>query len=271
MLAHGFDHRTANQWQSVGERFVHDDAHGVNVTSLIELVSLALLRRHVHGTSAHFAHLGKSLMILRCRDVFHDLSNAEVHHFDEVFIAVVTDQNDIARLEISVNNSLLVRVTKRFCRLHEQLERPVYLDLTFLSYDVGQRHALEVVHDDIRLTRLLRNTEIINRDDVRVIELTSMSTFLLEPFYAHRVAEMVRLQHFDCDNPVHDVLATFVDYAHSACAQVFENLVFACQLSPKQRILSHRYEHAVVVRTRCDDTGVFAVALETVLPVEIVV
>src|SRR6476659_10722040 len=120
-----------------------------------------------------------------------------------------------------MNDSALVRFRERLCRLLAylddlfEIERPV-------GKSLGKRFALDVLHHDVRIAS--RFAYLINRGDVRVIELRSHARFSQESLLHRFVFDMPRRKHFDCYGAMKLRVVAFKYLAHAACSERAANI-----------------------------------------------
>jgi hypothetical protein len=89
----------------------------------------------------------------------------------------------------------------------------------------GQRLALEVLHDEIR--RAVLFADVVQRADVRVLELRDRARFTIEPLSELRIASKRGWKDFDGDDAIETRVAGLVDLTHAAGADGGLNLVRA--------------------------------------------
>jgi len=89
----------------------------------------------------------------------------------------------------------------------------------------GQRLAIEVLHDEIR--RAVLFADVVQRADVRVLELRDRARFAIEPFSELGISGERRWQDLDGDDAIETRVARLVDLAHSAGADGRLNFVRA--------------------------------------------
>ena len=174
-----------------GEQAIQDGAGGIDVGGGADLVRLAggLFGGHVGGGPQHLAGHGQ------IADPFDLLGEAEVGDLG----AAVLVQQDVAGLEVAVNDAALVGVGHRFGHRHDQLggfpgrQRP--------SLDpVGEAAAFDVAHREVVLAVIF--ADLKDRYDAGVIELGSRLGFALEALDVLIRGQLPRQDHLERDNPV---------------------------------------------------------------------
>ena len=99
-----------------GGHLVHHAAQRVDVAAAVDAVRHAagLLGRHVRRRAHHHAGLGLAGALAL---VVGELGDAEVHHLDEVLLSLVDDEVDVVRLQVAVDDLVLVRRLERLADL----------------------------------------------------------------------------------------------------------------------------------------------------------
>ena len=119
-----------------------------------------------------------------------------------------------------MDDSLLVRVLQRLANFWDNAKRLGWRKFSRLK-QLPQRQAVHKFHQQIKIS--LRFAEIINRHDVRMMQFCQRARFALESFGEFRFALFFRRKNFQRDNPVQSRLARFIDRAHAAAPEAFEN------------------------------------------------
>lgn len=94
-----------------------------------------------------------------------------------------------------------------------------------LLLDLLQRAPLQEPHHDIGW--VVGSVEIVDREQVRVLQLGDEPRFALEPLPQGAVLEKAGVDHLDRDVPVHAGLVGAVDGGHAARSDGFGDLVGA--------------------------------------------
>ena len=127
----------------------------------------------------------------------HRLGQAEVDHLRDRFTVIKADQN-VRRLQIAVDDPLLMRVLHSVADLHEEIET-LFDGYPGLVAILGDGHALDVLHHEER-TPLFRDSSIEHFRDVRMIHERQGLTLDFEP-RQHLPAIHARLDQFDRHAP----------------------------------------------------------------------
>ena len=92
----------AGERKLAGEYAVQDDAHCPNVGSVVDLLDFTcgLLRAHVNGRTDHGTRSGSSDR----RRTIEELGDAEVDQLDLLAAITRVGQDDVSRLEVTVND-----------------------------------------------------------------------------------------------------------------------------------------------------------------------
>jgi hypothetical protein len=133
--------------QRAAEQLVQHDAQGVHVRAGVDVQHrpLRLLRRHVLRRADELARLRKQRPL---RQALADgLGDTEV---DDLHERLVVDERheDVGRLEVAVDDGLLVGVLHRIAGLNEQLEPRAQRQLVTVG-EVRDRLALHELHDEV--------------------------------------------------------------------------------------------------------------------------
>ena len=142
-----------------GERFVHEHAERVEVGLRDDVGADALLGRHVLGRPERVTRLGERLGA-------RELAHAEVEDLGRSFVA----QEDVAGLEIAVNNALLVGRTERAADADEDGDRKARRDDVLARELVSEGAAVEALHDDVHRA-VGHLIEVVHARDVRMVDV----------------------------------------------------------------------------------------------------
>ena len=133
-------------------------------------------------------------------------------------------QHHVARLEVAVNDPLAVRPLQRLGDLHAVRDRLVERNL-FAREPRGESLALDILHDEV-IDRA-RLPDVVERADVRMIQLRDGAGFTLESLAEIGVIRERRLQDFNGDRAVEAGIACLVDFPHAAGADKDLDLIRA--------------------------------------------
>ena len=133
-------------------------------------------------------------------------------------------QEDVLRLQIAVDDALLVRGGEAAHDLEAVLNRLACGQGTG-RHPRAQRVAVEQFRDRVRDAGV--RSEVVNREDVGMRERRDRLGFAFEARKGRRIlGELIR-QNLDCDVAIERRVASLVDLAHAARANRRENLVRA--------------------------------------------
>ena len=186
------------------------------MSAVVDLgLTLALLGRHVvrraHDRAG--ARLVRDLLLgLR------ELREAEVEHLDEVLGAASLQEKDVLGLEIAVDDAVLVGRVEgvRDLRADHHGTRRIEVPLAFEA--IGQRLALQVLHDEIELATR-RRAEVGDVDDVLVADLVDRLRFLHEARDDLGVARQLGVDRLERDLLANNRVLGEVHHAHAPLAQ----------------------------------------------------
>jgi hypothetical protein len=192
----------------------------VPVSSSYKSAHRRLFRAHVLERADHGAVLREEGP---CRQRLLDgLGHAEIDYLGYP-LAVVESDHDIGRLDVAVNDPLLMGVLDRLADRHEQLQ-PLARGQGVVVAILGDRHAVNQLHDEIRQTGL-RGSGVEDAGDVDMIHHGQGLPFSLEAG-DDLTAVHPRLDHLDGDLPLDRMhLLCHEDGAHPALADLLQQLV----------------------------------------------
>src|SRR5262245_3265849 len=120
----------------------------------------------------------------------------------------------------------LVSRMHRRARLTCNLERELEIETPRSADRVGERASLQVLHSDIS-ANLGRDSEIVNRDDVTVLEPCYRECFAFEARPDYVVRQMVAAHDLERGRPCERELCGAVDRTHPAGPNESVDAVFA--------------------------------------------
>jgi len=127
--------------------------------------------------------------------------------------AAVGHHEDVFWLEIPMNDAFLVCGRKAMRDLNGVLDRLAYRERTTVQ-SLAQRFALEQLGDDVGGAAVL--TDVMHREDVRVIQRRGGSRFLLKTRQSLRLCRQAGGQDLDGDVPAQAGIVGLIDFTHSA-------------------------------------------------------
>ncbi len=148
-----------------GQQFVQDHAQGVDISAGVDVQRrwVGLFRRHVGRRADDRPGIGEALV---GQPLFRRLGHSEIDHFWRRS-AVDLGHQHVARLEVAVNDPLLVRVLHRMADQHEQLQPGPDREPGAVAI-LGDWHPIHQFHHEERLARIGR-AAIVDAGDVRVV------------------------------------------------------------------------------------------------------
>ena len=188
---HRVDRRVAPERTPARQHFVQHDAEGEDVRAMVSRKAAHLLRGHVAdgaedrvrrrcspSTASPVARAGRGRVGLR------ELGETEVEDFD----ALVGGDEDVFRLQVAMDDALVVRGGKPAGELHRVREsladkkpracRVRNRPLVAGRKPVAQRLALEQLRDDVRRAVVL--ADVVDIQNVRMVQRGRRARLLLE-------------------------------------------------------------------------------------------
>ena len=166
-----------------------------------------VLRSSNGGTRTRDGHIGRPL--------------GEAH-ICQLHPVLLIDQN-IAGLDITVDDALLMRVDQRSGRLHPQIENSILRETPPLTEHLLQRLPVNEFHHEEVVAALL--PEVITRDDIGMAELRHDPGFAPESINISLVPGERWLQDLQSNQTVEPLVARFEDRAHRPGTDPVENLI----------------------------------------------
>src|SRR5438105_1159833 len=192
-----------------GEHFVEDAPQAVHVAPAVERPNTrCLLRAHVQRRPDGNAGV-RQLIAARRRN---RPRNTEVR--DHGFAAL---EQDVLRLDVTVDDIVLVRVGERTRDLTRDRQRVFQRQLRFLVEALPQRFSLDVRHDVVQ--HVGGGAGVVQRQDVGVVQLRGGLDLSQEPVCAERGGDLLA-EHLDGDETVMSRIAGQKHHRHAAAAQL---------------------------------------------------
>ena len=145
--------------QLTGERFVHEHAERVEVGLGDYVRTDALLRCHVLGRTERVASLRERLGARQ-------LAHSKVEDLRRCVVA----EEDVAGLEIAMNDALLVRRRERATDADEHRDREAWSDDVLTRELVGEGAPIQALHDDVHRA-VGHLVEVVDARDVRMVDV----------------------------------------------------------------------------------------------------
>ncbi|HUI77606.1 MAG TPA: hypothetical protein VLY24_06805 [Bryobacteraceae bacterium] len=216
----------AVKWQSAGGHFVEHGTEGEDIAAPIEFLAPRLFRRHIGNGADGGAGAGKVVDARSLGDLRVGKAGAAGGHFGEAEIedlgvAALADEN-VGGLNVAVNNALVVGGIERVGDFDGQGKK--FVEFHRLAADaVLQGHAIEVLHGDEGPAFMFAN--VVNGADVGVVQGGSGLSFALKPGQRIAIAGDLFGQELQGHEAAQAGVFGFVDNAHSAAAQLFNDAV----------------------------------------------
>ena len=184
-----------------GNHLIERNSERIDVRTFIRISSAHLFRRTVMNRSHRVGadRIGGS----SSRDT-------EIRHLD----FAVSRNNDILRLNVSVNDPLIMSCRESHCHLNRDTCRFTDRKLSFLGNIFLQRNALNEFHYNIITAFVL--SDVIYIDDIRIGKSRSCLGFPSEFGDKCAVALKFRFHDFHSDISVQFLVQCLVDVSHSA-------------------------------------------------------
>ena len=213
-----------------GRHLVEHDPERVDVRARVNRLTTHLFGRHVRQRPSEF---GARLRLGLCGigGWVRQLRQAKVQHLHP---ALGCD-DDVGGLEIAVHDAAFVRLLER--RGHVAAKRG---DLLFRQRATGNELRQRVARDELHDQEVepVAAVEIVNRGDVRVIQPGQRLRFASEPAPCRLVGQHARWQYFEGDVAIEVLVASAVDLAHAAFAQLGGDLIMTQGFPNHGRVLT---------------------------------
>ena len=202
-----------------GQHLVEHAAEREHVAAMVRWLSLRLLRRHVRGRAEDHAHTGhhRGLVIVGDCGTLGDIapvgSSAFANPKSSTFTGAVRADLDVRRLEVAVDDALLVRGFEGLGNLLGDGQGLVDGNRP-LCDAVGERRRPRPAPSRARSCR--RFLETVNLRDVRVVQGREQLGLTLEPREAIRIVREDLGQDFDGDLTPEVGVRRAVHFAHAA-------------------------------------------------------
>ena len=239
--AHRLCARRALKGAAAGQQLVQHRSEREDVGAMVGLLAAHLFGRHVGRRSHHDAGPGAPDRHRRFRrvGVGTQLGQTEVQNLD---VAVAGDE-DVLGFDVAMDDALVVRSGQTAGDLTRVRQGGAPGQRAAL-HRVAQRPAFEQFADEKRRPRTGQavgdTTDVVNRDDVRVIQPADRPGFLFEAPDAIGIGRERREQDLDGDVAIESRVAGPVDLSHSASTDGREDLVGAEAGTGTQRHRSSR-------------------------------
>ena len=204
----------ADERQAAGEHLKGEDAHRVDVAPAIDLMTHNLLRRHVPRRADRQSDGGQ------VRRLPGAASQPEV---GEHGAAVGVDEH-VGGLEVAMHDPRVMSVLQAIPDLAQVAPRCERVERTAVE-DVAERAAADQRHGQEGHT--LGDLEVVDRQDVRVVELGERLRLRFEPLDESLVLEKLWRQRLERHLAAEGLLDRAIDDGHAAAAEALDDLVLA--------------------------------------------
>ncbi len=227
----------ALKWQFAGKHLKEDHAQRKNVGALIDGKVLVLLGSGVTKRAHERAGSGEHLLGRHgSSGVGALLGQAEIDNFD----LVVTGDEDVLRLEIAVDNAGGVSASEGIGDL-QGVAHGLANGKAVGGDEMAQRLAVDIFHDDEVAVGL--GKKIVDGDDVGVIQSGSRLRLALEALAGNAgvgvgSGGLGERQSLEGDVAIEEAVSSFVDDAHAATADLFNDLVVRYDSAFRHRFAS---------------------------------
>src|SRR5258706_7777785 len=203
---------------TAGEQFVQNQAQGIHVAARIELCRIRsdLLGTHVRQGPDEFSKV-RSAGDLRI--AIGDARDAEIQNFR---LPGFIDQ-DVARLQIAMNNAAVVSLLRGLADLDDQIQA-LRRRQAVSGGILEQRVAMDSVHGEERSST--HDSGFENLRDAGMLETPERMRFLREAAENFRNSQ-AGLHHFEGDDSARTLLFGFVHNAHSTLADETDDAIGA--------------------------------------------
>ena len=204
----------ADEREAAREHLEREHAHGIDVRAAIDVVAHHLLRRHVSGRADRQPNCGEVGRLAGSP------SKAEVR---EHRASVGVDQH-VGRLEVAMDDAGVVGVLQSVSDLAQVTPCGKGVERAAVQ-DVAQRAATNQRHGEVG--HPLGKLEVVDRQDVRMVELGQRLRFGLEPLHEAVVLEELWRQGLQGHLAPERLLHRAVDHRHAATTKALDDLVAA--------------------------------------------
>ena len=164
VLHHEGDGRGRGERRLSRHHLEQDHSEGVQIAPGVDPLAHRLLWREVPRRSADEARLRQGLLLLTLRG----LRDAEVQDLDEVALTVDVGDEDVVRLEVSVNDPRLMGLGERLADLLQHSTGALGLDPLLTAQQVRERLPAEVLHGQVE-SAVLGPSEVKDANGIRVL------------------------------------------------------------------------------------------------------
>ena len=199
-------------------------SQGINIGARVDVdgVEAGLFGGHVQRRAQHVTESGEQRVLAQLH-AGGRFRHAEVDHLGHR-LAVVAFHEDVRRLQVAVDDPLLVRVLNRRADELEQVEAVADAEPVRVAV-FGERHAFDQFHDEKRRSRF-RRARVQQLGDVRMIHERNRLPFRLESRQDQPRRSQLAVDQLDRDPALHGLaLVGHPHAAHAPATDLLEQLV----------------------------------------------
>ena len=211
------DLRGSGERHLAGEALEQHAAERVHVRPSVHCVAADPLRREV-GPRPNHARLGQPLGRLQV------LRDPEVDQVDALLQAVAADQG-IARLDVPMHESVLVRRVERSSELGDDVDGAVGVQSALGAQEPPEVRALDVAHGDVE--QAIDLARVVDRDDARMLGRRRQSRLTQEARTEPSVVAYIAGEQLERDVALKPEVLCPVHHSHAAVTEQFGEAVLA--------------------------------------------
>src|SRR3569623_123300 len=163
------------------------------------------------------------------------LCEAEVEDLDQVAARRVVEHDDVARLEVAVNDALRVRDLECVAELLPDREHATQRQRPHRFELVRQRVAAQQLHDEVE-DAVVGLADVVDVDDIGLVEPAREPRLAQEAFHRDAVARELGMNDLDRDLAVDRNLVRAIDGDHAAVAELRAERVALIEDAPDEHI-----------------------------------
>ncbi|PCC67600.1 hypothetical protein NAEX_00607 [Nannocystis exedens] len=224
----------AHRRQLAGEELVHERAEGVDVDAVVGREAAVELGGDVAGGAEQGAGLGQRGVVAP-RGAADDLGQAEVEDLDVVGVVVAGEAEAVGRLDVAVDDAVLVRGREGAGDLLADVDDPLPGERPLARDGGGEVLAFEPLHDE-EGGAAVGLAEVGDLDDVGVGDDGGGAGLLNEALGDAGVVAEARLDDLHGDGSIEQEMGAGVDGPHAAGAEAAIDAVTAGEDAPEQRV-----------------------------------
>ena len=212
MLVRDRDRRRAGERHLARQHLVQHHAQRVDVAARVDRRRLCLLGREVLGRSKHHRRLRHRVAGHRARD-------AEVRDFHRS----CRRNHDVRRLDVAVDDPVRMREREAGADVGADLSDALGEERPFLSDDVAERLALDVLHHDV--VRPVVGAGVVHAHDVGMVQCRRVLRFPAETLDEMGVPAILSQQRLDRDRTPQDAVFPQENLSHPARTELISQLI----------------------------------------------